>query len=131
MTVDLIVFGHDHALTLPFDVNGTMVVLVVICALVAAASWMFMTLSAKRKEKKRVAELEAMTAEERRVAKWEAMNLEQRRAAKAEADFRKEVRDGYYSESYLQAIDRQKGLRLRARVKMALAQMDAAKTRNE
>ena len=119
----------DYLETLPSTLIDTLPVLLVICAIIAAAIWLFKSVPAKRKDRKRMAEMEAMTAEERRVAKWEAMNLEQRLAVRAEEDFRRQVRDGYYSESYLQVIDsqdRSRGLLLRARVRKAFAEIEAA-----
>jgi len=128
------VFGQDDIFSIPFPLIRTMVVLVVICAAIAAAYRILARLYTPRNRKKRLSELAAMTATERRAAQWEALTLEQRLAAKAEEDFRKEVRDGYYSETYLRGIedmDPFHGMQLRARVKMALAEMDAARAPGE
>ena len=125
------VFGQDSIFSIPFPMIKRIVVLVAICAAIAAAYRILAKLYTRWKRKKRLSELAAMTAAERRVAEWEALTLEQRLAAKAEKDFRKEVRDGYYSETYLRGIgdmDPFHGMQLRARVKKALAEMDAAKS---
>ena len=122
--------GISYLETLPSTLIDTLPVLLVISAIIAAAIWLSTSFSVKRKDRKRIAEMDAMTAEERRIAKWEAMNLEQRLAVRAEEDFKRQVRDGYYSESYLQVIDsqdRSRGLLLRARVRKAIAEMEAAR----
>ena len=103
----------------------------IVCALVAAGLWLFARLSAKKRKANGVADWDAMTPAAKRAADWEALNLEQRQEVKAEEDFIREVKDGYYSERYLQAIDsldRFRGLHLRSRVKKALAEIEAART---